>query len=257
VFNVNKKSLTSFLFSAFIIILLSFFIPALRNPVLIILKLPLKAVSLVAREIHGVVFYHRNYVRNSLLQKELDALKSKLSGTTEVELENKRLKWLLSLKQESSSKMIAARVIARDPSNWSSAIMVDKGRSSGIKKGSVCVTEAGLAGRVFEVSAFVSKIILINDPSLGVSALDERSRQEGLVSGSLGGFLIMKYLPKDCDVKVNDPVISSGLTGYYPKGLMIGTVVDFGKEFVGLSSYAIIKPSVNLSSLEEVLIIMQ
>jgi rod shape-determining protein MreC len=257
VFNVNKKNITSFLFSAFIIILLSSFVPALRNPLLIILKLPLTVVSLVAREIRGIVFYHRNYVRNSLLQKEFDALKSRLNEATEVALENKRLMGLLSLKQESSFKMIAARVIARDPSNWSSAIMIDKGRSSGIKKGYVCVTEAGLAGRVFEVTDFVSKIILINDPSLGVSALDQRSRQEGLVSGSLGGFLIMKYLPKDCDIKINDPVISSGLTGNYPQGLMIGTVVDFGKEFVGLSSYAVIKPSVNLSSLEEVLIIMQ
>jgi rod shape-determining protein MreC len=257
VFNVNKKNLTSFILSAFVIILFSSFVPALRNPLLMILKLPLTAVSLLAREIHGMVFYHRNYVKNALLQKELDSLKSKINATAEIELENKRLTGLLSLKQASSFKMTAARVIARDPSNWSSAIMIDKGRSSGIKKGHVCVTEAGLAGMVFEVSAVVSKVILINDPSLGVSALDERSRQEGLVSGSLGGLLIMKYLPKDCDVKVNDPVVSSGLTGNYPKGLMIGTVVDSGKEFVGLSSYAVIKPSVNLSSLEEVLIIMQ
>jgi rod shape-determining protein MreC len=66
----------------------------------------------------------------------------------------------------------------------------------------------------------------------------------------------MKYLPKDADIQVSDVIITSGLTETYPKGLLIGSVLNIGEEFSGLSRYAIIKPVVNLSNIEEVLIII-
>jgi rod shape-determining protein MreC len=65
----------------------------------------------------------------------------------------------------------------------------------------------------------------------------------------------MKYLPKEADIKVNDTILTSGLTDTYPKGLLIGSVIDIQDEFSGLSRYAIIKPAVNVSNLEEVLVI--
>jgi len=68
--------------------------------------------------------------------------------------------------------------------------------------------------------------------------------------------LIMKYLPKDSDIKASDIIITSGLTDNYPKGLLIGRVISIGEEFSGLSRYAIVKPAVDLSNIEEVLIII-
>lgn len=118
------------------------------------------------------------------------------------------------------------------------------------------VTFLGLVGRISEAQEFTSKVMLITDPNIGISAIDQRSRQEGLVSGTLGSNLIMRYLPEEPDIKINDTVITSGLNSAYPKGSFIGTVVAIGKEFSGLSSYAIIKPAVNLSDIEEVLIII-
>jgi rod shape-determining protein MreC len=85
----------------------------------------------------------------------------------------------------------------------------------------------------------------------------QRSRQEGLVTGTLGGNLIMRYLPEEPDIQVSDTIITSGLNGFYPKGLLIGTVIDVGKEFSGLSHYALVKPEAKLSNIEEVLIIIQ
>jgi len=76
------------------------------------------------------------------------------------------------------------------------------------------------------------------------------------VSGTLGRSLIMKYLPKDADIRVNDVVITSGLTDAYPQGLLIGSVINIREEFSGLSRYCYINPAVNLSSIEEVLIII-
>ncbi len=135
-------------------------------------------------------------------------------------------------------------------------MIIDKGSYNGIKRGFVVINHLGLVGRVIETGDYTSKIMLINDPSLGVSAIAQRSRQEGLVSGTLGRSLIMKYLPKDADIQVSDVIITSGLTEAYPKGLLIGSVINIGEEFSGLSRYAIIKPAVNLSGIEEVLVII-
>jgi rod shape-determining protein MreC len=152
--------------------------------------------------------------------------------------------------------VVPARVIGRSADNWSSIVIIDKGSYNGIRRGFVAINYLGLVGRVIEVGDTASKIMLINDPSLGVSSVVQRSRQEGLVSGTLGRSLIMKYLPKDADIQPSDTIVTSGLTSAYPKGLLIGTVVSIGEEFSGLSRYAIIMPAVNLSSIEEVLIII-
>jgi rod shape-determining protein MreC len=216
----------------------------------------LSLLTLIRREVGGIIFYHRNLTQNESLKKEIDLLTQKLNAANEVELENKRLKETLSFKQKSSYKLIAARVIGRTPDNWSSVIIIDKGRYNGIKRGFVAITYLGLVGRVIETTESTSKIMLINDPDMGISSEVQRSRQEGLVSGTIGSFLVMRYLPQDCDVQISDVVITSGLTETYPKGLLIGKVVGIADEFSGLSRYAIIKPAVNLSNIEEVLIII-
>jgi rod shape-determining protein MreC len=121
----------------------------------------------------------------------------------------------------------------------------------------VAINFLGLVGRVNEVTALTSKVTLINDPNISVSAMLQRSRQEGLVSGTLGNYLIMRYLPEDVDAKVGDIVVTSGLNELYPKGVLIGTVAEINKEFSGLSRYAIVRPAVTLSGVEELLIIVQ
>lgn len=252
----RKKNLFYFLAAVILVSAISGLIPALRIPLLNTLKYPLNLLTLSGHELGGIVFYHRNLLRNERFKKEIDLLRNKLNTLNEIYLENNRLRALLSFKQKTPYKVIAARVIARSPDNWSSIIIVDKGQFNGIKRGSVVINYLGLAGRVIETTKSTSKIMLINDPNFGVSAIVQRSRQEGLVTGTLGNSLIMKYLTKDSDVKVSDSVITSGLTNTYPKGLVIGVVTAVGEEFSGLSHYAIIRPAVDLSNLEEVLIIV-
>jgi len=80
-------------------------------------------------------------------------------------------------------------------------------------------------GRITDVRSDTSTVTLINDPNISVSARVQRSRQEGLVCGSLGGTLLMKFLPKDCDIAAGDRIITSGLTAVYPKGILIAPSV--------------------------------
>ena len=203
-----------------------------------------------------MIFFHRNLNDNERLKKENDFLRYKLNGLNEIYLENLRLKNSLSFKQSSALKFISARVIARPADNWSTGLIINKGAVNGIRKGMAAVNYLGLAGRVVETTGSTSKIMLLSDPNLGVSSLVQRSRQEGLVCGTLGANLLMKYLPEDADIKLNDVIVTSGLNDTYPKGLFIGTVIDVGKEFSGLSRYAVVKPAVSLSSIEEILIVV-
>lgn len=252
----DKKLAPTLILSLFLIIFL-FSAILFRYPVNRILKLPLGIFANFKREIGGVVFYRRNLFQNEALKKEVDFLRNKINSLNEQVLENSRLKETLSFKKNSPLKMVAARVIARSSDSWSMNITIDKGSYNGIRQGMSVVNYLGLVGRVVEASSNFSKIALLNDPNLGVSGIVQRSRQEGLVSGTLGNSLIMKYLPEDADIKIGDTVISSGLDNVYPKGILIGKVVEIGREFSGLSRYALIKPAVNFSNLEEVLVVVQ
>jgi rod shape-determining protein MreC len=257
VFNLKSKKLILVLVVIFSLFLISFSILALRTPFVYLLRFPVSLIHAVQRELGGIVFYHRNLTENQSLRREVDFLRYKVNALNEAYLENVRLKNLLSFKQSSSFKFIVARVILRPQDNWSSSLIIDKGSYSGIKEGMAAVTYLGFIGRVVETTNSTAKIMLITDPNLGVSGLVQRSRQEGLVSGTLGSNLIMKYLPEDADIKLQDTIVTSGLNNNYPKGLFIGSVIDIGKDFSGLSRYAVIKPAVNLSNIEEVLVIVQ
>lgn len=238
-------------------LLLSSLAPQFQTPLLDTLKYPLSLLTLIRREIGGMIFYHRNFLQNERFKKEIALLRHKLNTAEELYLENKRLTNLLSFKETTPYKILAAGVIGRSADNWSAMLIINKGRYNGIKSGMVAINHLGLVGRVMENTTSTSKIMLINDPNFSVSALIQRSRQEGLVSGTLGNLLVMRYLPKEADIQLSDTVLTSGLTPLYPKGLLIGKVVDIGVEFSGLTHYALIKPAVDLSTIEEVLIIVQ
>lgn len=255
-FKFKKRNLIPLVAFLILLLVLSSFIPALRNPLLDSLKIPLYLFNFVREEITGIIFYHHNMVENKQLSKEFDSFKRKLNESNEFVQENIRLKKLLSLKQNSTLRVIPAAVIARSPDSWTSVVIINKGLNQGLRKGYVVMSYLGLLGRIIEVGNSSAKVMLINDIHIGVSAVVTRSRQEGLISGTLGDTLIMRYLPRDCDVQVADTVSTSGLSEGYPKGLLIGTVVAIGDEFSGLSRYAIIKPAVNLANIEEVLVVV-
>ena len=255
-FRIKKKNLITLAVCFLLLSLLLSVIPVLRAPFLSALKFPLNMLTFFRSEAGALVFYHRNFTQNEILKRQVDFLRNKLNTHNELVLENSRLKQILSFKQKSPLRLTVARVIGKSPDNWSSSVIIDKGEFNGIRRGMTAITFLGLVGRVIEAQGFTSKIMLITDPNMGVSAIDQRSRQEGLVSGTLGTNLIMRYLPDEPDIKVNDTIITSGLTAAYPKGLLIGSVTALGREFTGLSSYAIIKPVVNLSDMEEVFIII-
>lgn len=190
------------------------------------------------------------------LNDEVDALRWQLLDLKELDQENIRLRGLLSFKQRSPLRLVASRVIGRSFEAWSSSVIIDKGKKSRIKSGMAVIDLQGLVGRVVEAADNSSRVMLINDPSQGIPSIVQRSRQDGLVNGTLGANLIMRYLPEDAQIIKGDLVITSELSQIYPKGLLIGEVTNIGSDFSGLNRFAQIKPAAQLTSIEEVFVII-
>lgn len=206
-------------------------------------------------EFKKLLLYHATYTQNILLQAENANMKNRLVMIEELKTENERLRRLFNFKRDLGFSLIVAKVIAKDPSNWSSSLIIDKGKDDDIEPEMCVVTEAGLAGKILEVGSTTSKVMLINDPNSSVSSLIQRSREHGVTSGTITGQLRLHFLPLNSDVKPADIIITSGLGGIYPKGLVIGKVMEVDNDMEGLSKSCIVKPAVRLASLEEVLII--
>ncbi len=255
-FKPSRKTLINSTVIILVVLLLSHSISCFKNPLQRTFKPHLSLIAWLKREAGEIIFYHRNLVESERLNNEVGILRRSLFDLREVYLENKRLVGLLNFKQKSPLRLAPARVIARSADSWSSSIIIDKGRFNGIRRGMVVINSRGLVGRVAESADNSSRILLINDPSLGVSSIAQRSRQEGLVSGTLGTNLIMRYLPEDADIIVNDLIVTSELSQIYPKGLLVGKVINIGRELSGLNRYAIVKPAVDCSAIEEVLVII-
>lgn len=218
------------------------------------LSLPMKIISFPFLEIKKMFYYHVTFEQNRRLEKEAGMLRARLTAMDEVVSENARLEKLLNFKEKSYSG-IAANVIARDLSNWNAAILIDKGKANGISVGMPVVDASGVVGKVIETVGNRSKVILISDPSFSIAGMIKRSREVGLVSGTLTGQCRMRYLKMDADVQVGDEIISSKLSSSFPQGLLLGTVVAVENSAGSPFPTCLIKPAAPLSQIEEVIVI--
>lgn len=168
---------------------------------------------------------------------------------------------LSNLAKTLSYQTVAATVIARDPSNILSTIVLGVGTDDGVRVGHIVLSEQGLVGRVSEVGTNYAKVLLITDPSSTLSALVEGSRATGIVRGQYGDALIMDWILQTEPVKVGDVVVTAGLglgdelRSLYPKGLVIGKVLQLQNAEAAAYQRAIIAPAVDLRKLENVLVV--
>ena len=183
----------------------------------------------------------------SSLEKELSLLKEKINSTQHSEI-------LLAFQSNPpETKGLFCRIIGRDPSHWSETIFLDKGERDGIEIDMAIIGAKGLVGRIVEVEKRWSKALLLTDSDSKVGAILERSRESGLLVGTSQGLLTLEYLSPGADVHEGDKVLTAGFGAIFPKGILIGEVVGFGKGEEDLFLYAIVKPAEQLSRLEEVL----
>jgi len=191
--------------------------------------------------------------------EELDALETAFK---ELEMENERLRALIGFKQATEYKLVPAKVIAREASEWFSIITISKGVREGVQQDMPVVSSAGLVGRVVDANLYTSQVMLLTDPRSAVSVFIQRTRDSGVL-GIVEGeqnvperMWVTNILP-DADVRPGDTIISSGMGGVFPKGLLIGEVAAVDESDFGLLKIAWIKPAVDFNHLEEVFVVIE
>jgi rod shape-determining protein MreC len=180
-----------------------------------------------------------------------------INNFKEIEAENKRLRALLQFQEKVEDKKITAQVIAKDVSTEFRSIRINKGSASGILRGMAVVTHEGIVGKVLRVTADYADVITMLDNLSSIDAIVQRSRARGVIEGATDDKCILKYALRTDDIEVGDVIVSSGLDGVYPKGLMLGNVVKVAKKSYGVTQSVEVRPSVDFSKLEEVLVILK
>lgn len=196
---------------------------------------------------------------NHILRREVAELTAANVYLEEQRLENIRLRKLLNFEERIPHKTLAAEVIARDPGNWLNTVTVNKGTGHGVRKDMALVSCEGLLGRVVSVSMNTANALLIIDPRSAVGGAVQRTRSLVLVEGDPGapGMCLVKCLTMESDLSIGDKILSSGLGGIYPKGLIIGEIVELIPGKYGVGSAARLKPAADFARLEEALIILE
>jgi len=183
-------------------------------------------------------------------------LRRRVSTLEEARLENLRLKRLAGFTQASNTKTVGARVIGRPTNQWEGVITIDRGTEDGISAGMPVVGAQGLLGQTVGVTKHAAKVRLITDPLSGVASMIQATRAEGVVRGSIEGKLTMDFVSAETTVRAGDVVISSGMGGVYPKGLVVGEVTRVQSSPSALYQDIEVTPSGKLSGLEEVLVLV-
>lgn len=193
---------------------------------------------------------------NLRLRQQVEELQGQLHRYQEAYLQQQRLQKLLSFHPLEFPQPIVAEVVGIDPSQWSEAVTINKGRHHRIRKDSAVVTHQGLVGRILETTANHSIVLLVTDRRSVVDALVQRTRARGIVVGKSRRLCELRYVDFHADVQVGDTIISSGLGEVYPKGLRIGVVVSVRQKPHGLFHEVEVQPAVDLAKLEEVLVLV-
>lgn len=192
-----------------------------------------------------------------MLKEKIARLQEENHRTSEIRLANERLRQLLQFRENNFPSMIGAEVIGRDPSFWFKSVMIDKGESDGVKKGMAVISPAGVIGQVLKIAPHYATVLLITDYNSAVDCIVERSRAKAIIEGKGENRCQMKYLLRAEDVAVGDVVVTSGLGGNFPKGLMVGEVKKVDKKGHGVFQYAELVPSVDMTRLEEVFVVVE
>jgi rod shape-determining protein MreC len=250
---------------------------------IILLKLPTRAAANFKRAVSGMFLplfglgdsaetlaVNSSYAllpRHALIQRieELEREKQsnaiRLMQADEVMKQNARLSVLHSAGRQFPWNKKLARVVSRDPANWWRTIRIGLGSRDGVVPFAPVFTANGLVGRVSEVGFAQSQVLLVGDPGCRVAVHVGETREQGVIAPSssspLDDTLIeLSYLSRHAKLLPGQLVVTSGIGGIFPKGLIVGQVADVRSAGYGLYKEARVSLAVKMNTLEEVWVMM-
>lgn len=199
---------------------------------------------------------------NAAMRQQIAKMEETIRQAEADREENKRLRELLNLTEQRRdlSDFEAALVTEHEVTNWTSSLTLNKGTSLGVEVGDCVIDERGyLVGVIDRAGANWSTVLTLVDTDTSLGAQVFRTKDLGVAQGDFSlmeeSRLRLDYLPADCRLLSGDLVVTSGLNGYYPSGLVIGSVEEVQVDDSGAASYAILTPAVEFDALTEVFVI--
>ncbi len=195
---------------------------------------------------------------NQVLRAQLAELENEITTYREALIENRRLRQLLDIKESRQWQTKVAHIVGTDIAPWRAVVNIDAGKKDGISVDMPVLCQGGLLGRVIETSMSFSKVMLITDYHSRIAAIVQRNRARGILKGDGARGCVLDYVKKGVDVQKGDIIITSGLDGIFPKGLMVGKVKLVGPgDKSDLFQFIGVEPSARIDQVEEVLVMLK
>ncbi|NQD68174.1 rod shape-determining protein MreC [Bacillus haikouensis] len=220
-----------------------------------------KPVNYTAGVIENVQDLQNTYTENEKLKSRLDELVKLETQVRDLNQDNEELRAVLEKKEDLRKyNTIQATVIARNPERWDELVTINKGEVNGIKSDMAVISSSGLIGKVKSVNQFSSTVELISTDNTKnrISTVVQGKKD---ANGWIEGYdtekkeILVKRIPKDFVVDKGSKVITSGLGGVFPKGLVVGEVKEVKPDQYGLTQTAYVKPAADFYHLEHVMVI--
>lgn len=197
---------------------------------------------------------------NEELHNEINDLVSRLIDYDDIKKENEMLRKYYGIREEHTDYEIAvASVIRRDPNDDFYGFTIDKGSRDDVKINNPVMTDSGLVGFISEVSVTTSRVTTLLSPEAKVGAIDQKTHDSGIITGSTSlfedGYIMLSVISADNKIAAGDIVITTGVGGVYPAGLVVGKVTSLGTSEYDASPYAVIKPYADLRIVSDVVVI--
>ncbi len=216
-----------------------------------------KTVSIIAYAGKSLASLRGAQKENEALRTELATQKAITNLFFELAGENRRLRSLLGFKDRNQFglKLIPGEIISRSQSSWFNCVTVDRGSVDGVRADKAVITPLGLVGRVIEVYPHSCKVLLIIDESSSVSVSVPRLSEIGVMAGRGAQAPLLKYISSTSDMHDGDIAVTSGISGYFPKGIPVGRIREVEKRDFDLFHNITIKTDVDFSNLQSVFIV--
>ncbi len=194
--------------------------------------------------------------RLDALEEQNAELRARLAELEEARQENERLRALVAFAEERKLAKLGARVIRRPVSSWEGVIVVDRGADDGVEPGMPVIAAQGLVGQVAEVTASTATVRLLTDQQSGVASMVQSTRAPGVVRGSVSGALSLDFVDRTLLPLIGDVVITSGLGGVYPTGIVVGDVTAVDDRRGELYPRVTVESRLMIERIEEVFILV-
>jgi len=200
------------------------------------------------------------------IKKENELLKRKLNQLIirqknyyqEIEIANQRLRKLINLKKRTPYDLLPAKVLAYSPQDFFKVIYINKGKEEGVLRDMGVVNTEGLVGKVVEVYPEQAKVMLIIDKRSKIGVRVQRTRDIGILQGTGNPEICnLDYILTKAEVKVKDAVVTSGLGGIFPEGILVGYISSVEKKPNYIFQKIKVKPAVDFGKLEELFLIVR